>query len=316
MRNFLTTGLLAGAALGSVVLMAGTAGAVPLSSVLTGGSTFLSDDSAESLIKGANNTGGATIVEAGDRLRGTFTLNQVSVNGGPVTLIGGNSGINELTGIFDITITEKVTFGTNFSSGGTCTSAFCFKFAPTASFASEAILSGFTNTAGAMMALFEDSANDYDRQLATIAQVEASATGGSAFWLFGFDDATDFWNANADSDNIAIAGVLPALSQFGNVNAGLSLIDGGSGPEILDDARSCIDRTLPGLTGVTNVDVCGTGGLLSKGPTGALDSIATPYDSLDNVDFSITTIPEPTTLALLGIGLLGLGIASRRRRTA
>ena len=47
----------------------------------------------------------------------------------------------------------------------------------------------------------------------------------------------------------------------------------------------------------------------------------TPTDSGDNSDYSIklvqtSDVPEPTTLGLLGIGLLALGIAGRRRRNS
>ena len=56
------------------------------------------------------------------------------------------------------------------------------------------------------------------------------------------------------------------------------------------------------------VDVCGSGSLLGTG------GLSTPYDSFNNVDFTINVIPEPSTFALAGLALLGMGFAARRRK--
>lgn len=306
--------LMAASALAAVGLMAETAGAAPLSSVLGPGINLLSDNSAESLINGPGSTG-ATTVDVGDRLRGTFSIGTVE-RGGPAISIGGTSGVNELTGIFDITVVEKVALGGAFSTGGICPNIVCFTFGPTASFAAEMASAGFSNTTGAMAAFFEDSANNYDRQLGTVAAVEATATDGTPFWLVGFDDPNDFWFAGANTDDISVASILAALTNFGNVNAGLSILDAVGGPLVREGAIACSNLAKPLLSSTNPADICGQGSLLAKGAPGSTGEITTPYDSLDDVNFQVSLVPEPASLALFGAGLAAFGFASRRRRKA
>lgn len=307
--------LMAASALAAVGLMAETAVAAPLSSVLAPGINLLSDNSAESLINAPGTSG--TTVDVGDRLRGTFSIGTVErTSVGFAASIGGSTGINELTGVFDITVVEKVALGGAFSTGGICPNIVCFTFGPTASFAAEMAAKGFSNTTGAMAAFFEDSANNYDRLLGTVAAVEATATDGTPFWLVGFEDANDFWFAGANTDDISVASILAALTNFGSVNAGLSVLDEVGGPLVRDGAIACTNLAKPLLSSTNPADICGQGSLIAKGAPGSLGEVTTPYDSLDDVNFQVSLVPEPASLALFGAGLAAFGFASRRRRKA
>lgn len=293
MKKITLTAISALAALG----IAGTANAASVSSQLFNGFQLLSDNSAEYLVKGANNTDPllATTVEVGDSLSGILSIDTVEQTGSANHL--GSGGVNELTAIFQITVVGKDTNGVNG-----CATAFCFSFAPSTSFATD--LSGDArwagvDTTGAMVAFYEDSANDYNRLGTDLNADIASASGGSAFWLAGIGGANDFWAANAVSDNIAAIGATPVPGNGGGYNVGLSLLGNPHGPML--DLVNCLNGP---------VNFCGSGSLLGTG------GATTPFDSFDDVNFAVNVVPEPATLGVFGLGLLGMGAFARRRRKA
>jgi len=284
----------------SALFAIGAAQAATVSSQLYGGVNQLSDNSAESLIDmnvGAQSVAGR--VDIGDRLRGIFTIETVEpLGGGSTRNLGGGSGNNELSGLFDITVVGKLDLGAAAGAG-----RYQYVFAPTASFAAE-----IGGPAGTMVAFYEDTNAEYSRLAPTCTTTgfggdcEANIKDGSLLWALGVNGGGDeFWTASAFTDIIGLIGAASSSTAGGFFNVGLDLLLNNSTREFLG-----VDCGFPAAP--TSLEFCGSGSLLGR--SGA----ATPYDSFDNVDFTINLVPEPSTIALAGLALLGVAAASRRRK--
>ena len=71
---------------------------------------------------------------------------------------------------------------------------------------------------------------------------------------------------------------------------------------------------IPGVTSIS----CGAGGNVNFASLGALQLIIDPLGGTTAVDLtldSVTTVPEPGVLALMGLGLMAAGFAGRRRKS-
>ena len=248
------------------------------------GTFLLSDNSAEYLIKGENNTG--TTLEVGDVLHGIFVIDDVS---GTSILAG--SGYDELSGVFEAKV---------LTAGGV-PGAYTWTFGPNTGSAFET-----TYGSGAMIAYYTDPTHEYMRETnsgQTTAQLEALVTDGTLYWVAGFVDSDSFWRSNAATNDTSAPGI-PANTPFGQYQWGMDLITNNSGMTFNQVDCFNIDTFA-----TTQVDQCGNGQILTPAPA---TGFTTPYRVWDDQNINMNRVPEPATLGLLALGLLGLGATTRK----
>jgi hypothetical protein len=243
-----------------------------------------SDDNRERLI---SRTGGETVIEVGDSIRGVITFNQMFNNAlGPQgTLLGGNSPNDELTAIFQIRVAEKT------ARVGDPLFPWQFRFEPDPAFAAE-----FGAPAGTMVRVWNDPANNIQLDQTTILISEQTATDGVLFWNLGFSGpggtagAGEGWFGVGGDDlsTVANSGEMLGLANFAisrTNNAGvggdlplipLDSIFFGSGAEIIGSS------TVRGTLGLN-----------------------TPWQLASDTTFTVFVIPLPaaawSALSLLGV---------------
>ena len=268
----------------------GAMAALAVSAAVPTGPVLFSDNSAERVIN--RNGGVATQLDVGDSLRGIFSIDNITGSGGP-TAIGTGTAYNELSGLFQVVVLTKVAAG-----GGLFD--FTFGFDP-----------AFGQGAGVVGVLRDDPAQDYKRANCgganDFAACEATATNGALWATVGLGGAA-FWSANNAPDNTSLGGTLPLTTPLGNFSMGLNFITNSTG--FSWNKVSCIDLT---DFSAHSVDICGQGGIIASGRIAS--GTNTPYDIFNNVDFTANVVPEPGSMALAGLALLGLA-ASRRKQKA
>lgn len=267
--------------------------ALPVGSAIPGGPVLFSDNSAETWLD--NNGNG--VLDEGDALRGIFKIDNITGSSGVQVAIGAGSSYNELTGIFQTIVTGRTFL---FSTPAGNFYNYSFGVDP---------LFDVGNT-GVVGRLYEDAGNNFARiGCGTLANCEATATDGSLWAELGLGAGPNgFWSAANANENPGIGSFLPLNSPLGTFGMGLDFITNNSG--FMWNKVACLDTT----TGVVGfVDVCGQGGILASG-NGLPGGVNSPYGIFDNVDFTANRVPEPGSLALIALGLLGVGAVSRKRK--
>lgn len=272
----------------ALALGASTAFALPVSSAISPGRVLFSDNSAEQLI---SRDGNATL-DVNDSLRGIFSIGDITSGGGAPVQIGGVTAFNELTGLFQVKVLTKVATAT----AGLFNYTFGFD-------------SAFGQGAGVFAVLRDDPGKNFRRENCptnTFAGCEATATDGPVWAKLGAG-ANTFWSAFNANETPGQGAILPLGTPLGTFGLGLDFITNNTGFNW--QKVNCLAPT-----GVVLVDVCGQGGILATGRT--LGDSVTPFDIFDNVDFTAKRIPEPGSIALVGVALLGLSLAARRKKAS
>jgi hypothetical protein len=245
-----------------------------------------------------NITGYSAPVQAGklavgDRIVGVLEFNQTYPVGNPgaATPVTGF----ELTGVYDLTIASLTDVPL-----GTVTGANIF-FAPTA--AAFSYLS--TSPAGSLIQLYTDPAKNLDTvgpNCTDLADCISKASDGSTWAALGFGlDDDEFFSAFIFNNDLTALLASQASASVGTENFGLSILDNDTGKTFGPQACALCSGT------DQLIEVVG-GGVL-KGGQGLQNGAVTRSD----VDAQVAPIPEPGTLALVSLSLLGLAFAGRRR---
>ncbi len=281
-----------GMALG-VAAVLGAAAPAMAGITLPTGIGILEDDNIEYVtdVDGNVKTSGTLVV--GDTLHAVIGFTKV--------LDGGNNDVQnlgapgqELTGISAIEVASVV--------GNTIT------FKPSAAFEA-------TYGAGAMAALFEQSPGDFDTacNAGGVAGCETTATNGNPWMVAGFGDADDFWFAAGALpvdlgalDLSSIAG-LAATTKVGAANYALSILVNNTG-FTFNQQFNPLSVFAAGGGDDLMVDIIGSGDVLGGAGLG------TPWIARSDFDFQVDRVPTPATLALLGLGLAGLGYSRKTKK--
>lgn len=129
--------------------------------------------------------------------------------------------------------------------------------------------------------------------------------------LAGFDD--DVLEFDSQAPSFVLTNNSALLFDFKSIIVSAGINDGGTGNFIFTGTLfggGTISQTVNAFA--TSIDT-----IVFSGFTNLTSLIVTSSDSsdpfMDNLEVSVSAVPEPTTIALWGIGSVGMGLIARRR---
>lgn len=309
--------LAASAAAVALMSAGGAHAAAAYSSALVPGLNQLSDDDAEVILKkdglGYRAFGVGDVLDVGDIFVGIVVMTSF-----PTGALGTSNNLyNEISSVYAVEVTSRTFLGASFGGlnpdadagdicgAATLTSCANFKFAApsiglNAAFAAMNSTYGTTlgPVAGAnattVSVVWEDSTPDFNRgkigSPATFQSAFANASDGNPIFTLGLGDrASDKFTARGPG-LVAQLGTVAVGANAGNLSASLTIQQ----------------SNIPGWTFDPTLIITGNIQRAGVGP------FAIWTDSTYTIN--ATPVPEPGSLALVGLALAGIGLTARRRK--